>query len=111
MIAETVLPFKLELTTEQLTPHAGLVLAHEFHLGLGLARVLDALLPPPGSHRGYRPMVGLLYETRWLLHDEFRTGSAAPQSGGVAFIQVCRAGSSRPTPRGSASQRWHTTCS
>ena len=200
MIAETVLPFKLELTTEQLTPHAGLVLAHEFHLGLGLDRVLDAMLPPPGSNRGYRPsevvlpvllmllgggrdlgdiaviandgalreaaglsrvaapstlgkwlrrtgksaramaglagvsdrlavcrhqraarreytldvdttiigaqkqdatrayqgtvgyqpMVGFLYETRWLLHDEFRTGSASPQSGGVPFIEACR---------------------
>ena len=39
---------------------------------------------------GYQPMVGFLDETRWLLHDEFRTGSAAPQAGGVAFIQACQ---------------------
>ena len=199
MIDETVLPFKLELTNEKLTPHAGLVLAHEFHMGLGLDRLLDEHLPKPGSNRGYRPselilpltlmlqggggdlddigviardralreatrlrrmpaaatlggwlrrtggnpsamkalervadrltacrhkregrtdytldvdatiikahkqdatrayegtvgyhpMLGFLDETRWLLHDEFRTGSAAPQAGGVRFITAC----------------------
>lgn len=30
MIDENVLPFKLELTDKKLTPHVGLVLAHEF---------------------------------------------------------------------------------
>jgi len=199
MIDETVLPFKLELTNEKLTPHAGLVVAHEFHMGLGLDRLLDEHLPRPGSNRGYRPsevilpltlmlqggggdlddigviardralreatelrrvpaaatlgdwlrrtggnpsamkalervadrltacrheregrtdytldvdatiikahkqdatrayegtvgyhpMLGFLDETRWLLHDEFRTGSAAPQAGGVRFITAC----------------------
>jgi hypothetical protein len=200
MIEQNVLPFKLELTNEKLTPHAGLVLAHEFHLGLGLDRLLDEKLPGPGSNRGYRPsevvlplvlllqgggrdlediaviardralreaaglgrvpaattlgdwlrrtgeskaamrglarvqdrlaacrhkrdarteytldvdttiikahkadatrayegtvgyqpMVGFLDETRWLLHEEFRTGSASPQAGGVEFIAACR---------------------
>jgi len=200
MIDETVLPFKLELTNEKLTAHAGLAVAHEFHLGLGLDRLVDERLPGPGSNRGYRPsevvlplvlmlqgggrdlediaviardealraaaglvkmpasttlgdwlrrtgesqaamsglavvqdgltacrhkpdartdytldvdttiieahkqdatrayegtvgyqpMVGFLDETRWLLHDEFRTGSASPQAGGVEFITTCR---------------------
>lgn len=200
MIEQNVLPFKLELTREKLTPHAGLVLAHEFHLGLGLDRLLDERVPPPESNRGYRPsevvlplvlmlqgggrdladigviardralreaasvrrlpapstlgdwlrrtgsrdgamaglagvndaltacryrqeaetehtldtdatiiaarkqdatraydgtvgyhpMLGFLDDTRWLLHDEFRTGSAAPQAGGVEFIRACR---------------------
>ena len=45
MIDETVLPFKLELTNEKLTPHAGVVVAHEFHLGLGLDGLLDEHLP------------------------------------------------------------------
>lgn len=206
MIEQNVLPFKLELTHEMLTPHAGLAVAHEFHLGLGLNRLLDERLPRPGSNRGYRasdvilplvlmlqgggrdlediaviardralreaaelskvpaattlgdwlrrtgeskaamrglarvndrltacrheregrtdytldvdttiikadkadatrayegtvgyqPMVGFLDETRWLLHDEFRTGSAAPQAGGVAFLSACR----RRMPKG-----------
>jgi len=200
MIEQNVLPFKLEWTNEKLTPHAGLVLAHEFHLGLGLDRLVDEKLPSPGSNRGHRPsevvlplvlllqgggrdlediaviagdralreaaglrkvaaattlgdwlrrtgeskaamqalmcvqdrltacrherdarteytldvdttiieahkqdatrayegtmgfqpMVGFLDETRWLLHDEFRTGSASPQAGGVEFITACR---------------------
>jgi hypothetical protein len=200
MIEQNVLPFKLELTNEKLTPHAGLVLAHEFHLGLGLGRLVDEQLPAAGSNRGYgpsevvlplvlmllgggsdledigviardralreaarlkqvpapstlgdwlrrtgqsdagmsglagvndrltrcryrrvagrehtldvdttiiaahkqeatraydgtmgyQPMVGFLADTRWLLHDEFRTGSAAPQAGGVEFIQACQ---------------------
>ena len=199
MIDESVLPFKLELTTEKLTPHAGLAVAHEFHLGLGLDGLLDEHLPRRGSNRGYRPsevvlplvlmlqgggqdlddigviardralreaaelarvpaattlgdwcrrtgtsaagmtglarvadrltacrheregrtaytldvdatiieahkqdatrayegtvgyhpMLGFLDETRWLLHDEFRTGSASPQAGGVEFITAC----------------------
>lgn len=55
MIAQTVLPFKLEKTSENLTAHAGLIAAHELHLGVGLNRVLDAKVPGPRSNRGYRP--------------------------------------------------------
>ncbi|MHC4141522.1 MAG: transposase, partial [Planctomycetota bacterium] len=55
MIDETLLPFKLELTNEKLTAHAGLAVAHEFHLGLGLDGLLDEHLPRAGSNRGYRP--------------------------------------------------------
>jgi hypothetical protein len=45
---------------------------------------------------GFQPMMGFLEETRWCLHDEFRTGSASPQAGGVAFIEACR----RRMPKG-----------
>jgi len=55
MIAQSVLPFKLEKTDEHLTPHAGLIPVHEFHLAMGLDRLLDSSLPLPGSNRGYRP--------------------------------------------------------
>ncbi len=51
---ETVLPFKLEMTDEKLTAHGGLVLAHEFHVGLGVDRLLDEMVPGPGSNRGHR---------------------------------------------------------
>jgi hypothetical protein len=200
MIDENVLPFKMEMTDEKLTAHAGLVVAHEFHLALGLDRLVNSELPKPRSGRGYhasefvlplvlllqgggrdlediaviaddralreaacltrvpaestlgdwlrrvgkrkrgmkglarvqdrvaecrhkrdarteytldvdttiieahkadatrayegtrgfQPMVGFLSETRWLLHDEFRTGSASPQAGGVEFIRACQ---------------------
>jgi hypothetical protein len=55
MINKNILPFKLEITKESLTPHAGLILAHEFHLGLGLDKLLNSTLPSPGSGRGYKP--------------------------------------------------------
>jgi hypothetical protein len=41
MIEQDVLPYKLELTNEKLTPHAALVVGHEFHVGLGLGGLLD----------------------------------------------------------------------
>lgn len=206
MIEQNVLPFKLELSNERITPHAGLAVVHELHLGLGLDALVDRHMPKPGSNRGYsasevvlpltlmlmgggrdlddisviardralceaagisnvpasttlgdwlrrtgsskqamrglervadrltgcrhehealtdytldvdatiiaadkqdatraydgtvgyHPMVGFLDETRWLLHEEFRTGSASPQSGGVEFIKKCR----RRLPKG-----------
>lgn len=55
MIPENLLPFKLEISNELLTPHAGLILAHEFHLGLKLDKLIDENLPSPGSGRGYKP--------------------------------------------------------
>jgi len=206
MIEENVLPFKLEVSEELLTPHAGLVLAHEFHVGLGVGRLLDAKLPRPRSGRGHRPsevvlptllmllgggrdlvdieviakdralreaarlrrvpapstlgdwlrrtgksrhtmnglarvqdeltcarlgrdarteftldvdatiieaekqeatraydgtkgfqpMLGFLFENRWLVHEEFRTGSASPSGGAVRFIKACQ----RRMPKG-----------
>lgn len=39
---------------------------------------------------GYQPMLGFLFEYKWLLHEEFRTGSASPSAGAVGFIQACQ---------------------
>ena len=53
MIKQTVLPFKLEITKDLITPHAGLALMGEFAVGLGLNKDLDRYLPEPGSGAGY----------------------------------------------------------
>jgi len=55
MITQTPLPFKIETTKENLTAHAGLAVAHEFNLAVGLERMLNEHLPPPGSNRGHKP--------------------------------------------------------
>jgi hypothetical protein len=55
MINQTVLPFKLEMTKDLITSHAGLALLGEFTVGLGLLDALDKTLPQPGSGAGYRP--------------------------------------------------------
>lgn len=55
MLAQTVLPFKLEATDETLTAQGGLALFGEYCQGLGLARWLDQELPAPGSGAGYAP--------------------------------------------------------
>lgn len=52
MIQQTVLPFKLEVTDEVLTPRAGLALVAEYMHGLGLHRSLERELPQPGSGGG-----------------------------------------------------------
>ena len=52
-LAQTVLPFKLEATEEELTANAGLVLFGEFVHGLGFSRWLGQEMPKPGSGRGY----------------------------------------------------------
>jgi hypothetical protein len=53
MIKQTVLPFKLEMTNDLITSHAGLALLGEFAVGLGLDKALDRYLPGPGSGAGY----------------------------------------------------------
>ena len=55
MITKTVLPFKLEITHDTITPHAGLALLGEFAHGLGLPDLVDRHVPLPGSGAGYRP--------------------------------------------------------
>ena len=54
MIHQTVLPFKLEVTRDTITSHAGLALFGEFCVGLDFLRVIDRYLPEPGSGAGYR---------------------------------------------------------
>jgi hypothetical protein len=53
MIKQTVLPFKLEMTRDMITAHAGLALMGEFAVGLGLNEAIDRYLPAPGSGAGY----------------------------------------------------------
>jgi len=54
MIQQTVLPFKLEITRDTITSHAGLALLGEFCVGLDLPGVIDRCLPKPGSGAGYK---------------------------------------------------------
>jgi hypothetical protein len=60
MIKQNVLPFKLEVTKDLITPHAGLALLGEFTVGLGLLKALDKHLPAPGSGAGYHPSEHIL---------------------------------------------------
>jgi hypothetical protein len=55
MMPQTVLPFKLEITNDTLTAHAGLALLGEYCHAHQLARLFDDELPQPGSGAGYRP--------------------------------------------------------
>jgi hypothetical protein len=54
MLQQTVLPFKLEITNDLITPYAGLALLGEFAIGLGFPDAVDRELPLPGSGAGYR---------------------------------------------------------
>lgn len=54
-MSRNVLPFKLEITEEQMTPHAGLAVLGEFLRALDFPRVVDRELPGPGSGAGYLP--------------------------------------------------------
>ena len=53
MVTQSLLPFKLGITTDTITAHAGLVLFGEFVHALGLGRMLEEELPAPGSGAGY----------------------------------------------------------
>ncbi|WP_435549165.1 IS1380-like element ISDssp4 family transposase, partial [Desulfobacterium sp. N47] len=53
MIKQTVLPFKIEITKDMITSHAGLALLGEFAVGLRLLEAIDKNLPAPGSGAGY----------------------------------------------------------
>ncbi len=55
MIRQTILPFKIDLTRDLITPHAGLALLGEFAVGLGVLQSIDRYLPKPGSGAGYKP--------------------------------------------------------
>lgn len=53
MIRQTVFPFKLEKTGEELTAQGGLALFAEYNHGMGLRNLADRYLPPAGSNRGF----------------------------------------------------------
>ena len=67
MIQQTILPFKLEITRDTITSHAGLALLGELCVGLGVLSWSDRSLPEPGSGAGYKaseyvfPLVLMLY--------------------------------------------------
>ena len=54
MVQQTVLPFKLEMTKDIITAHAGLGLLGEFAAGLKLLELTGRYLPEPGSGAGYK---------------------------------------------------------
>ena len=55
MIRQNVLPFKLKMTRDTITPHTGLALFGQFAVALGLLNSVDRRLPKPGSVVGYSP--------------------------------------------------------
>lgn len=55
MIRQTVFPFKLEKTQEELTAQGGLALFAEYNHGMGLRNLVERYLPEAGSNRGYAP--------------------------------------------------------
>ena len=57
MIRQTILPFKVEMTGDMITPHAGLALMGEFAVGLKLLKSvpINRDLPKPKSGAGYKP--------------------------------------------------------
>jgi len=55
MLTQTVLPFKLTSTSEQLTAHAGLALFGEFCSAMKLSEQINGNLPAPGSAKGFKP--------------------------------------------------------
>ncbi len=71
MIRQTILPFKLEMTRDIITPHAGLALMGEFAVGLKLLKSVDSYLPKPKSGAGYNPseyifpLILMLNESKW----------------------------------------------
>lgn len=61
MLAQTVLPFKLESTEDPITAHAGLVLFGEYLHAVGLSGCFDRELPFAGL-----PAVGYGVSTRMI---------------------------------------------
>ena len=55
MMTQNILPFKLETTTEHITPHGGLSLFGEFLHAMNLPNQINRAMPEPGSGAGYKP--------------------------------------------------------
>jgi len=75
MIRQSILPFKIEMTRDLITPHAGLALLGEFAVGLGLLESIDSSLPKPGSGAGYHPseyIFPLIFISLWLIDAQRR---------------------------------------
>lgn len=67
MIQQGILPFKLEITGEEITPRSGLVLYAEVLRALKVKEKVGKYFPKPGSNRGYEawrfiePLLMMLY--------------------------------------------------
>ncbi len=57
MIQQSIFPFKLARTAEELTARSGLALFAEYNHGAGLRELADRHLPSPGSNRWFKPSV------------------------------------------------------
>ena len=55
MIQQGILPYKLEITKEEITPRSGLVLYAEVLQAMGIREEVERYFPQPGSNRGYSP--------------------------------------------------------
>lgn len=55
MIQQGILPYKLEITQEEITPRSGLVLYAEVLRALKIKERVERCFPKPGSNRGYPP--------------------------------------------------------
>jgi Transposase DDE domain group 1 len=81
MIEKKVLPFKLAITDETLTPLAGLVLFGEFLRGAGVDREIGRIFPAAGSAKGYtawghvQPLLLMLHGGGRALEDLRKVGS------------------------------------
>ena len=53
MRKETVLPYKLGITEEEITPNGGLIVFGEFLLAIGLDKRVEKIFPAPKSGRGF----------------------------------------------------------
>lgn len=53
MIKQNLLPFKMGISGDILTPRSGLVFYSEFLRAYGIKGLIDTLMPEPGSNRGY----------------------------------------------------------
>lgn len=54
MLKQKLLPFKIGLSNEVITPRSGLALYSEFLRSFGIKDAIERHMPGPGSNRGYR---------------------------------------------------------
>ena len=72
VLNQTVLPFKVKSTSEQLTAHAGLALFGEFCAAMKVSEQINRYLPAPSSAKGFKPSV-YVQVLILILHGEGRS--------------------------------------
>lgn len=103
MIQQTVFPFKLERTDQEITSRSGLALYAEFMNALGIEEWVNRYLPGPGSGRGYqaltyiRSLSIMLYGGGISIEDvrELREDKALRKITGLKVVPVDSAQSGR----------------